>query len=255
MLCHELSTMTSVSAGSGRCRQCGLTLVELMVALAVSLVLMAGVIQIYLSSKQTYRIQDGLARVQENGRFAMEHIGRFVRFAGYHVDSTVPADTVFTTANLAIAGTNGTGAASDSITLRFQSDGTMQDCQGADVTNGTMSTNTFSISANSALLCNNGVNPVPQPLAEGVENLQILYGEDLVNNPPLRASRYLPAGSAGLNMGRVVSVRITLVVHTPDDFLVEEAEPYTLNGTTVTPADHRQRHVFSSTIILRNRVP
>ena len=51
--------------------QRGFTLVELMVALAVSLLLLAGVIQVYLSSKQAYRVQDNVARIQESGRLAM----------------------------------------------------------------------------------------------------------------------------------------------------------------------------------------
>jgi len=63
--------------------QGGLTLIEIMVALVVSLILIAGVIQIFVGTKQTYRFQDSLARVQENGRFALETINRDSRLAGY----------------------------------------------------------------------------------------------------------------------------------------------------------------------------
>ncbi len=64
-------------------RQIGFSLVELMVAITISLILLAGVVQIYLSSKQTYRVQEALARVQENGRFAMDFLARDIRVAGY----------------------------------------------------------------------------------------------------------------------------------------------------------------------------
>jgi len=44
---------------------------------------MAGVIQIFLSAKQAYRLQENLSRLQENGRFAMDFITKDVRMAGY----------------------------------------------------------------------------------------------------------------------------------------------------------------------------
>lgn len=62
--------------------QRGLSIIELMVALALSLLLIAGVIQIFVASKMTYNIQEGLARVQENGRFALELIKPDIRMAG-----------------------------------------------------------------------------------------------------------------------------------------------------------------------------
>ncbi|MDX1253170.1 MAG: PilW family protein [Gammaproteobacteria bacterium] len=64
-------------------KQRGLTLMEVMVAITISLILLAGVMQIFLGSRQTYRMQDGLARLQENGRFAMDFLSRDIRMAGY----------------------------------------------------------------------------------------------------------------------------------------------------------------------------
>lgn len=63
--------------------QQGLSLVELMVAMVISLVLLAGVVQIYIANSQTNRIQEANARVQENGRFAVQFLSRDVRGAGY----------------------------------------------------------------------------------------------------------------------------------------------------------------------------
>ncbi|MFC1665831.1 PilW family protein, partial [Pseudomonadota bacterium] len=48
----------------------GFTLIELMVAMVIGLFLLAGLIQIFFAGKQTYRLGDGLSRLQENGRFA-----------------------------------------------------------------------------------------------------------------------------------------------------------------------------------------
>ncbi len=66
-----------------RTRQSGMSLVELMVGLALGLLLMAGVMQVFLSSKQTYRFQDAQSQIQENGRFAMDTLESRLRMAGY----------------------------------------------------------------------------------------------------------------------------------------------------------------------------
>lgn len=64
-------------------RQGGLSLIELMVAMVIALFLIAGVIHLFLGSKQTYRFHEALSRLQENGRFAMESLARDARMAGF----------------------------------------------------------------------------------------------------------------------------------------------------------------------------
>jgi len=64
-------------------RQSGLTLVELMIATALSLVLLAGVLLIFSANKSTYRIQNGLGTLQENGRYAVRQISNDLQMAGY----------------------------------------------------------------------------------------------------------------------------------------------------------------------------
>jgi len=68
----------------GRYYRCaGLTLVELMIALVLSLVLMTGVLTIFASTKTTSQLQSGLATVQENGRHALHLLVRDIRGAGF----------------------------------------------------------------------------------------------------------------------------------------------------------------------------
>jgi type IV pilus assembly protein PilW len=64
-------------------RQLGVSLIELMISIVVALLLLAGLIQVYLSSKQSYNAQEQLARMQESGRFAMDLITGDLRRAGY----------------------------------------------------------------------------------------------------------------------------------------------------------------------------
>lgn len=63
--------------------QRGLTLVELMIGMALGLVVLVGIGYIYMGSRQSYKVQDNMARIQENGRYAMEILAREIRMAGY----------------------------------------------------------------------------------------------------------------------------------------------------------------------------
>lgn len=63
--------------------QIGLSLIEIMIALLIGAFLIGGVLQIFIGSKQTYRMQEGLSRLQENGRFALDFLARDIRMAGF----------------------------------------------------------------------------------------------------------------------------------------------------------------------------
>ncbi len=103
----------------------------------------------------------------------------------------------------------------------------------------------------------------PQEIASGVENMQILYGEDTDSTPDFQPDRYVPANQV-TDPKRVVAVRIALLMRSPQDiprpqittvpsFLV--AGPNAATGVTITPpaADAaRLRKTFSTTIFVRN---
>jgi type IV pilus assembly protein PilW len=61
----------------------GMTLVELLVSLVLSMFLMAGIVQIFAGNRITYAFTDGLARIQENARFSLDHLAYTARMAGY----------------------------------------------------------------------------------------------------------------------------------------------------------------------------
>lgn len=64
-------------------RERGMTLVELMVTLVLSLFLVGGIIQIFVGNRVTFAFNEGLSRIQENARFSLEHIAFTARMAGY----------------------------------------------------------------------------------------------------------------------------------------------------------------------------
>ncbi|MCH7981338.1 MAG: PilW family protein [Proteobacteria bacterium] len=62
-------------------KQLGLTLIELMVALAIGSFLVIGSIQIYSQSREAFIINESIARVQETAQFAMDTIEADLRMA------------------------------------------------------------------------------------------------------------------------------------------------------------------------------
>ncbi len=77
--------------------QKGFTLIEIMVAVVVSLILLSGVVQIFMSTKQTYKFGEAVSRMQESGRFAINMLTRDIRMAGYQgcADlSSIPANII-----------------------------------------------------------------------------------------------------------------------------------------------------------------
>jgi type IV pilus assembly protein PilW len=238
-----------------RYRQTGLTLVEILIALLLGAFLIGGILQIFSSSKQTNRMEENLSRMQENARFAMDRIARDVRQAGYR--------ECLTAAIVPITGTNGATNAPDRITLQ-QSTG---DCVPPAAVAPVTETTTYSIQAGASgrpSLFRATAPAAAVELVEGIQNMQILYGEDLDMIPATGistdyvANRYVAFGTAGLNRARVVSIRISLLVSSMDDNLIPTiANTFPYNGTNIAivPPDRRLRRVFTSTIAARNRLP
>jgi type IV pilus assembly protein PilW len=324
-------------------RQHGVTLVELMVALALGLLITVAMLKVYVDASRMYRFNEGLARVQENGRFALEFIRRDARVAGFwgcYSDApltnqiSATSDAWLDVAAGHITGTNDDGLNSaDSITFRSATgSGTLvnttmtaasdsvsvdsvatitsgmaaliSDCDNGDIfqvtgisgtslahaagTNTNTSANlskpyasgsrvyqaqqsTFCIALGadpSQPSLRRLTNPTSgqtcasngDELIEGVENMQILYGEDTDAdsegaNGDGTANRYVPIGTASLDIDRVVSVRLSLLARSLNNNLTTAPSPYTFNGTAVTPGatDKYLRKVFTTTITLRNK--
>jgi len=117
--------------------QSGISLVEVLVALVISLFLLGGIVQVYVGNKVSFAFNNALAEVQENGRFALDSMTRDLRLAGNWAcipfdpdDTSNINDTLAATVGgydtdwhdflneEAISGTNGAGIAADTLTIR-----------------------------------------------------------------------------------------------------------------------------------------
>ena len=317
--------------------QLGITLIELMIALVIGLLATGAMLKVYVDSSRRYRFNEGLARIQENGRFGLEFIRRDARMAGfwgcYHgadlPNRISPGSTGYISYELNdITGTNNDGLnSSDSITfsgagnsvatvssnmtsadsaIPISSTGNFElgeallisDCETADIfqltsIGGSSPSLTLEHAAElskayaagstlyrvqqTTFCIAEGANPT-QPslrqlvnptsgqtcqdhgdeLVEGIENMQVLFGEDTEasddgTNSDGTANRYLSFGADDLDMDRVVSVRIFLLARSLNDNLTTEPSPYFFVEQEPAPDDKRLRKVFTTTITLRNK--
>ena len=120
-------------------KQTGISLVEVLVALVISLFLLGGIVQVYTGNKQTFAFTSALAEIQENGRFALDTMSQDLRLTGtwgcIAFDPTDPSNVNNTinggnyagydnnfhdfTGQPGIEGTNNNGLnGSDSLTVR-----------------------------------------------------------------------------------------------------------------------------------------
>jgi type IV pilus assembly protein PilW len=68
----------------------GFTLLEVLVAVVISVILMGGAIMMLSSTKRVYAVQSELAQMQSNARFVMDEFNRELRMAGYFGCSGFP---------------------------------------------------------------------------------------------------------------------------------------------------------------------
>ena len=64
-------------------RVAGFTMIELMIALAIGTFLILGLARVFSASRTAYQLSEGVSRVQENGRFAIDFIQRDLRMVGH----------------------------------------------------------------------------------------------------------------------------------------------------------------------------
>ena len=189
-------------------QQHGVTLVELMLALAIASILMLGVSSVYVSSKRGYNIQDNLSRQQENTRFSLDVLMKDLRMAGY--PKTFVKDPIMTGSTQTFDG----GSGSDNITIQYQSD---VDCLGqptpanscVDDPTKRCAINQYSINGNNLQCLGNG-SATADVIAEGVTDLQVEYGIDTDGSGA--ANKYVVwSNVATADRPKIVSVRFALL--------------------------------------------
>jgi type IV pilus assembly protein PilW len=235
-------------------REQGFTLIEMMIAMVMGTILIASVLSVFQGTKQGYRMGQGMTLMQSTGRATLGFLSRELSMAGFPqasgIESFVPAMTA-----------DGGGSNSDQLAVRYRS---TTDCMGTATpvyADGEQYAKNMYFIQNDALVCRtlaeDGSTLSEAAIIEGVENMQLLYGEDTnAADSVTNATKYVTAGNV-TNWNDVVSVRLGVLVNSQGDISTsDDGFAYDLQGQTQIAAanDHMRRRAYSATVVVRNRM-
>lgn len=264
-------------------KQNGLSLIELMIALALGIFIIVGISYVYISGKRSSITTDQVSILQDNGRAVLQQLTDVIQHAGYSATSVAPFEDIFirgavstssctdasdsvSVPGLFSAMTNNT-TYGDSIGVVYMGDDSLnKDCAGNELPaacqlgsgaprDASKIYSQFFVAVNAAgvpaLNCSGSRSLATAEIAEGVENIQFVYGED-INNDGV-ADRYVNSVSV-TNWEEVVSVNIAVLVRSLKPVAnANTARSYQLSEDSIINTNDRYlRSVFTATVRLRN---
>jgi type IV pilus assembly protein PilW len=269
-------------------RQQGLTLIELMISMTLSLIVMFAVGSILISSNQAASVSDTLADSQESGRFAVDYINRRLLKTGYDPEGTDlvafgdlcvdAADTVCIRDN-----DSGTG---DRIAIRRVAEveedpddstktipksnaitcygSALLDAGGNEITTNVTVTDVYWVEVDDDGLSNLRCQSFDeggtsfgnsQALAAGVLSMHVLYGQSNVapTNNTLNVSAYYNATQV-TDWTNVYAIRIGFLTQALSNTEAQawEQDYIVMDSLTYEFNDQTARQVFTTTVTLLN---
>ena len=64
-------------------KECGFTVVELLIALTIGLIVLAALVSVFIQQRKTYDVQEQITEMIQNARAAMDMMSREIRMAAY----------------------------------------------------------------------------------------------------------------------------------------------------------------------------
>ncbi len=221
---------------------CGFTLIELMVAMAIAMIVLAGIYAAYQAQLRSHVTQQAVVDIQQNLRSSMYYIQRSLRMAGFNPEGAPATDVGFQADFSAFSSPHDTsGALTDDANIAFAFDVTGQHLDGLDndndgqtdedderVADGTIN-ETFEnelvafrlngTTLESWIYTGPGANDYDwRPIAENIQSLQFLYLLDTDGDNIIDAQTDDPAGTGDL--ANIRSVRITITAQPVEELYV-----------------------------------
>lgn len=217
--------------------QSGVSLIELMIAMVLGLIVITALMNMYMGSTRSATFSEGLRTMQENGRHGVQVLKRGIRLAGYSPDARIDAF------DLAASGDS-------KLVVRMVA---QRDCNGGSTaTVGGVAVNTYELDTTAEQITCLGNSPTAttMPVIEGVEDFRVLYGVDTNNDDVPETYRNHASVSAA---EEIRSIRFALLVTSQQSIRSRPVpETHVMLDREVSMNDRRARHVFSTTVMLRN---
>jgi type IV pilus assembly protein PilW len=191
----------------------GFSLVELLIAIAISGIVLGAVSSLFIMQNKSYSVQEQVAEMQQNARAAMDMMTREIRTAGCDPTGSASASIVSATSNSINFTQDITGSSNPSDPY-YPSDGDTADANE----NITYSLYTSGGIQKIGRATGGGTN---QPVAEHIQSLDFKYWDDTVTD--YQDSNMLSRPVASPGDIRVIQITITAQTANPDP-------DYTANG-------------------------
>ena len=218
-------------------RQRGMSLIELMVAIVISLFMTTAALYMLLGMRNTFIAQDRLARLQESERLAFTLLTASLSQAGYYTNpltntalTAMPATTaavgtgapVALAAGQAVVGIGrgaGVGNASDVIAAQYltgNGDGITNCMGGTNQSGANLRVLDQWYVNNNTLTCQDLVNNTYNaPVVDNISAIAITYGTDTSNQGAVDAYLSADAVTAAMLWSRVHTVRVSIAFLDP----------------------------------------
>jgi len=261
-----------------RLQQAGFTLVEILVALIIGMLVVLAAMASMLGTRSTAKTGDDVNVLHQSSALALRLLGQQIRQAGYfpidatgsryyfNVDADVDTKLASEPSFFAVKGQEAAvGSVNDTLKVGYAPNPDyFKDCLGqqakgsagaaykpanpADAGNVRLITSEFSV-VNGTLRCEgSGNGNKPQPIIDGVERFDVMYGIGDVGGE--RLVRYVTAANVG-SFDQVRSVRVCLQLagtstSNPGGSYVD------CDGSLRASSDGRLRRAYTAVFALRN---
>jgi type IV pilus assembly protein PilW len=234
----------------------GFTITELLVAMALSAIVMASIGYVYYTQQKTYIAQEQIAEAQQNLRSSLFFMEREIRMAGCNPSQSTTLNVGILTANNDSITFDLDAAGGDTDGIDNDRDGSIDEADEAFYAGGGADGNvTFSLGDGDG----DGDNDLLRGgnlIAENIDALDFVYWSRAT---PASPSVVLNPGGGNVtagNLSRIRSVQVTVVART------ERADPGYIDTTPYTnqqnvvilaaPNDNFRRRQIDTTIKCRN---
>lgn len=244
-------------------REKGMSLMELLVAMALSSMLTLLLIQVAMSARSSFRLQEGLAELQENGRFFADLVAVEIAGSAYHPQPWLHEATPI---GLMENSVDSSSLNSDRLVSRtwsdrncFGSSNTDRDSAGRprfylkesvlEMSNGNLTVSCHYGPTDSEMTTQvNRQGTIPQ-----VEVFQALYAADSDEDGQIDA--WLRAGDWA-SIDQVRAVRLGILNSSRESISPQQAQDFQILDFNYTaPADGRLRRVYSFTVPINRMRP
>jgi type IV pilus assembly protein PilW len=232
----------------------GLGLMELLVAMVIGFVLITGLVQIAAAARSSFRLQEALAEMQENGRFGLDSLSGILRQSAYDPQPWLETaqSAIFTAST-----SDMTSAHGDRLAIRTRSDRNCFDnfnpsLDSAGLPRYYLRESILELNAAENLTHTCRYGPEEDQLVTqmnrlglvlNVEAFQAEYAEDSDHDG--EADRWVKGGGWA-DESRIQGLRIALLLKSSEAVVEPRSGKVEVLGESIaTPADGKLRRVFT----------